>query len=268
METKPKSYKLFVSGVTQQCTEEELKGFFSWFGHIRYVKVLKYHFSRSRSFLVTTNNSGVYSRILQSQNLMFGERILHCKPYIERDANLKAILQDNNNRRVVLKKVPSSIQESEVKILIEELAGGTIERIFSYRSDLAGTNVYKKCRRYKAYSILFACRTAADRLSDMRIVRVGRTGAHGSAVERYRTGRSEEGGATVLRDDRARTGSHFSEQKVASCGRLQDNKHSRVDVNDKVHFLKPTSRVYFTSNTKFQAQPDFRLQVRLLVTER
>lgn len=298
MERRLEVNQLFVSGMPQDCSEQEMLEFFSLFGKIDNVKPWKTGYSRSKSFLVTPGDDEVYLKILGAQNLVYRKRLLHCKPFCSKKSNLKNQILDANIRRVLLKKVPSQISEEEIKTLIEGLAG-EIEMMFAYRPETSDQEHFHLFRKFRTYSVLFRSPIAAEKLLRLgkitldkqtlqpikieKFIFRGRKGqgfketpspqsfAHIQAkinrcpTQNFRDnielGMSQASRKGPYKDYSPKYHKNTAASESSSC---QVVKYLRVDINANMHAMRPSSKKYFTYHTKFLLQPESGLQIRLV----
>lgn len=304
MQKKPDTNQLFVSGMAQDSTEAEIKEFFnSRFGSIDDVKILKTAKSRSRFFLVTVADEETYQSILDAQSMVFRDRRLHCKPFVEQRSLLRSQIEADNNRRVILKGVPSVIPESRIKESLEEMVGD-IEMIFPYKSDVSYIAQFHKSRKFRTYSVLFRNKASAETLVSLGNITLDKHLSHHIEIEKYDYRRGsganirERGSSSLMqyqnrpstwRKVRSTERSIFSglqrsspirvfeqvsgsslskkKEKVSKLPNVIDGslKFQRVDINANMHSIKPTSKDYYLANKKFLARPNFDIEYRLLV---
>lgn len=290
MEKRLKTNQLFVSGVPQDCTEEEIKEYFSWFGNIDRVKLWKTGYSRSRSFLVTPENEEVYLKILTATSHLFRNRFLHCKPFEAQKMNLKNQLMDVNLRRVLLKRVPSQIPEWNIRALIENFAG-KIETMFAYRPETSDQDYSHTLRKHRTYSVLFTTKAAAERLLQLGYMTLDDQSSPRIKIEKY-CFRGRRGQMPIEKRLSPPSVKNQSENlttrdQIPSINRLSRspahgkaviegrpshrpgkspsiNKYERVDINANLHCVKPTSKKYFATNKKFFTRSESGIQIRLL----
>lgn len=297
--------RLFVTGMMATCTALELGHYFEWFGEIEDVREIKLEISSSKSFIVVPANQKIFSDILeyvQREDLTFQGRQLHCQPFASGE-KLKNLNQQLSSRRVLLKRVPSYITPFLLKQELE-MAVGKISRIFAYQSDVPKRSTQSgglHQKKFQTYSIIFEEQKAADTLVrfnsywlqgypdpiivekyDFKVVRrkskvrgairgnkgSGRGGTS-SSVTRSDGKRFENWKESIETGYKKPTKPHDKSEprkkkpiKVASEDKL---KHLKIDINDRAHFLKPTSSKYFRAISKFNKQPESNLQLRILV---
>lgn len=290
---------LFVSGMPQDSTEEQINNYFnSRFGGIAEAQVLITG-NRSRNFLVKTNDYQVYLEILATRDVIFRGRHLHCKPYTEKKSHLKSIIQEANERRIILKKVPSKIPEKKVADFLKNLAGD-IEMIFYLRSETAVQAQFLKFRKYRTYSVLFKEKESAEKLARLKTITLDEESQKPVIVEKYLyrgagNPKPEWGGSlpqqtkyqkkppSLARERFKETSQKSGLHQWATTGLVKDYQGSqfstaelsqlydqagklrRVDINASMHSIKPTSKSYFMANTKFLVQPSFALQYRVII---
>lgn len=301
MEEDLETNQLFVSGMPQDCTEEEIMQFFGWFGKISSVRLLKTGISRCKSFVVTPENKVVLYKILGTQNLVYRNRFLHVKPYESKRANLRSQLLDANTRRVILKKVPSQISEDRVRVLLEKYAG-TIETIFAYRPETSDQDHLHLLRKFRTYSVLFTTTDAAERLLQLGHISLDEQFNNPIKIEKfsYRVRaaldpRRSLSHSSLMQEEADKNG---NQMRVESCSEfgwtihpntspyeaitsvhkettnstkpspLTTCKHlklQRIDINDNIHNVKPTSKKYFQMNKRFFcSHSESQVQTRLL----
>lgn len=96
----PQEYKIFVGGLTVQTTEEDLENYFSTFGQITQVAIIKNKvtgLSKCYAFVHSTDPR-TYQRIIGSKHTLNG-RIIDCKDGFNKEEN-PALLHQLNKRKL------------------------------------------------------------------------------------------------------------------------------------------------------------------------
>lgn len=167
-----KNLSIYVAGIPSQASRSEIKKYFSQFGSIERVVTFEDKGRRSiftgddrmpiRGFcIVTPRSKHTFDRILEHSEHRFGDRILACRKYV----NGLELQQQNkllNDRRVILKQVPLSIEEKTLKKTLE-LIGGQIEMFFAFRPDTE----LKRQRKHLTCSAMFSDSRGAQELIDI-----------------------------------------------------------------------------------------------------
>lgn len=300
MHSNLETNQLFVSGTPQDSTEEQIKEYFdSRFGLIHKVKLLQTG-NRSRNFLIMASDAKIYQAILGAKDLMFRDRVLHCKPYIDQKSHLRNQIQEANDRRVILKKVPAKIPQSKISTLIEKIAG-EIELIFPYRAETLAQAQFQEFRKFRTYSVLFRNKASAERLARLGNITLDDGYSQPIKIEKYcyrrgeRQQPTEQGSLQRKKQYKYPTSTQYGPRRtfeqyqeghqISRSGQTPENSNARpmlrierssnlydgslkllrVDINAKFHSMKPTTKNYFSSNKKFLIQPECGLQIRLLV---
>lgn len=107
-------FKIFVGGLTVQTTEEDLENYFSGFGQITQVAVIKNKvtgLSKCYAFVHTTDPR-TYNRIVNSQHTLNG-RIIDCKDGFNKEDN-PALLDQLNKRKLFVGGLSVSTDDEQL----------------------------------------------------------------------------------------------------------------------------------------------------------
>ena len=153
---------LFVTGTSPSCSTETIYSYFLKFGKIRRVKIAKTS-TASIAFLVYLESPDVASRILNCEYHYFLGRKIQVQTFSSGNTLHKKV-KARNNRRILVKKLPSNISEKNLKIFLESMAG-SVESMYAFTSDQpVSQNYQNKYRRFNTYSILFETKESAKNL--------------------------------------------------------------------------------------------------------
>lgn len=135
-EKKRKSILLFVAGVPSTVNKKEVLSFFSDYGKFNLVSRTTNHPSAkqtSRGYcILACRNAKTVEFILEQKYFQFMDRTLTVKKYV---TGVQLIIQNKRTNRfkVIFKKVPIYLTESQFRDEIEALCG-TVQTIFRYKN--------------------------------------------------------------------------------------------------------------------------------------
>ena len=175
--------EVYVGGIPSYTSKDNILTYFSTFGRIEKVKLFfrsKVH-SNSKSNLsnqakgycvVKALDHQTVNNILNIKNHFFEGRYIICSLYKTGDELAKENTE-KNEKRVIIKKVPASIPELSVNLLLEKLAGGKVEVMYPFISDFQKKDVILNSegqteKRFKAYSVMFSDKESAERIIRIR----------------------------------------------------------------------------------------------------
>lgn len=173
--------RLYVAGIPTRVSERRVVEYFSQFGPIDYAemrfcgtknnKSLPLKFQSKGYCIVKAGTLQTVRNILQSQEHNFGGRKLHVSEF---RTGMDLILHNHRSakKRVLLKKVPSTLSEPEITALLEELVQGKVEAIFRYEPEGRKHKVQKH-RKISTYSVIFECRKHRDQLVELGEIPLG-----------------------------------------------------------------------------------------------
>ena len=107
-------FKIFVGGLTVQTTEQELEDYFSTFGSVTQVAVIKNKqtgLSKCYAF-VHTNEVRTYQRIISSKHNLNG-RVIDCKDGFNKDEN-PALFEKLNNKKIFVGGLSPNTQDKHL----------------------------------------------------------------------------------------------------------------------------------------------------------
>ena len=163
--------KLFVAGVSNKISKDQVREYFSQFGPVVRVEMgAPNRSNRSRAVqgrghcIVVLQSEAAAEKILHQPQHVLDGRVLTCKPYLI-GGELKSHNEMLNSRRVILKQVPKDIDPSLLKSTLEKIAG-QIETFYVLRSDSDSGNSSQD-RRHLTCSVVFKTRQAADRILEI-----------------------------------------------------------------------------------------------------
>ena len=160
--------KIFVSGFTRHTTTAQVAGYFSVFGSTRvekYDSYFKRHQNDARYkggegyFILRDMHPDTYRKILESCPHMAQRRCLEVCPL---KTGLDLILYNSlkNKRRVLVKKVPSTVTDHDlVTSLVHHY--GPVERFFSYKSETRSKQLHSSKIAFRTFSVTFQARAPA-----------------------------------------------------------------------------------------------------------
>lgn len=155
------SVRLFVTGTPAGTDGEALAAFFAGFGSVE--KLVRHRTHRTaNAWVLTVDCEETKKRLLHHHRLEFMNRHLQVQEFIT-GKSLAAKVQDMNERRVLARKVPGIITENAFTQWLESNFG-SLETVFSFRTENPLLNQLAASRRTKSYSILFRDREAAKQL--------------------------------------------------------------------------------------------------------
>lgn len=196
--------RLFVSGFSRHTTTAQVAAYFSLFGKARVEKYDSY-FKRdpSRSqfkggegyFILSEMPAATYRSILDARPHRIQNRCLEVCP-LKTGLDLIAYNHQKNQRRVLFKKVPASLEELR---FLEAIRGhfGPVEHFFGYKSDnYARQTRNNSHKRSVTYSVTFQEKSSAAKAIRQGFISL-RTldGEFVATVEKFqRSGVSEQSG--------------------------------------------------------------------------
>ena len=176
--------QIFVTGLPKNFDLASVYSYFKQFGSIEvhpYKSQLKSiarskeeinnkHFLGGEGYcLIRTFSSVTFDEIMKySEHSVFG-RCLGVTPFL---TGQELTLHNINiaNRKVIIKKVPSKISLSELKLALE-LSFGEVEKIFAFKNDRESKQTVRQAeRKFRVYSVLFAKKSSARCISERGIL--------------------------------------------------------------------------------------------------
>ena len=161
--------RLFVSGFSRQTTTAQVAAYFSLYGQARVEKYDSY-FKRDQArarfkggegyFILCEMHPITYKRILEARPHRILNRSLEVCP-LKTGLDLIMYNYQKNQRRVLIKKVPATIEELQFLTAIRSQFG-PVEQFFGYKSDnLARQSRYVSQKRFITYSVIFQEKASA-----------------------------------------------------------------------------------------------------------
>lgn len=169
------NYKIYVGGISSQMQAGKLKAYFGSFGWIesvltfnkktRRVAVAKdnklpppgtsgLNYERIKGFcIVNAGDSATFERILNHSPHILNGRTIQCSEYIT-GSKLGQANVEKNSRRVIVKNVPPTITDDELKEILESYAG-PIEIFFCFQTDNRKLILKGKQKKNKTFSVMF-----------------------------------------------------------------------------------------------------------------
>ena len=147
-----KLYRIFVAGVPGDASKETLLDYFQTFGSIESIKHQQMSAGR-RAYIVKPSSLDTFNAIVDPRvsHTLSGRAILCC-PY-ESGGSLKKLNMSTNERRVIIKRVPSQISTNDLVHWLESNVGA-VWRIFPYCTENIKKRISKE-RKYKTFSVVF-----------------------------------------------------------------------------------------------------------------
>lgn len=156
-------FALFIGGLPKGFDLEELKTYFEGFGKIKRIEQPFTTTKKSFLKLQLESQAACDAILLNQYGHRYKGRDLIVKPY-ETGQRLREHNEELNHRRIVAKNVPRYVEESQIQVWLQEIAG-PIVKMYSYENSSSGAS--KKKAKKKAYSILFQKRESADLIADL-----------------------------------------------------------------------------------------------------
>lgn len=146
--------KLFVGGIPTGVSLEDLSTFFNSVGPFK-VDIQEFKArcisGRSKGYIIVHGSDKVANqRLLDKGYLYYNDRTLTILPFYS-GTELKEMNKNTNQRRVILKRVPTSVTEGELCNLIEQ-DWGKIQSFFQYSRATKKSTANGK---FKSYSMTF-----------------------------------------------------------------------------------------------------------------
>lgn len=164
------TYKLFVGGIPRNTTESQLVNHFSRLGSVcarifkkqssKCAKPTRAANSSHKTYcVVETASEATYAAILALGEHYFGDRSITCTPY-KTGAGLQQHNLNRNERRVIVKNVPGSATDTEVRDILVRLAG-PLENFYRYKAE--SKNKTQTVKKRSTFSAMYASAEAAKR---------------------------------------------------------------------------------------------------------
>lgn len=150
-------YEVFVAGMPATIDFETVLIFFSSIGPVQKLEVLKMgkkqrgNRLRKKFYMLTTFSPKLFELLVGAPGPEFRGRRLFCQEYKSGD-DLASHSADINSRRIVIKQVPLSVNETDLKTALSQV-GGILETLYEYKSDVDIKTEYSKS--YKTCSATF-----------------------------------------------------------------------------------------------------------------
>lgn len=151
------SYEVFVAGIPAAVDASLVSIYFNELGPITNLELLKIGKVSQRNKLpktfyrLTTESRQLFSLLVDQPGPIFKGRRLFCQAFKIGD-DLALHSADINARRIVVKQVPLSAIDNQIKAALVQ-AGGPIETLYQYKSNVDTNTDYDKS--FKTYSATF-----------------------------------------------------------------------------------------------------------------
>lgn len=184
--TAEKSLSIYVAGIPTKISRHELYSYFSYFGPISTVATFTNADTRhsaqnsacisSRTrikgyCIVTTSSWSTYSKILSTEKHQLHGKQVVCARFQE-GSKLMRLNRLNNQKRVIIKNAPLGLDLEQLKCFLN-VSFGQVEIMYELKNGSTGPDSVhqeESTRQRKAYSVMFAEKTAAQRLVAQRLV--------------------------------------------------------------------------------------------------
>ena len=184
--TAEKSLSIYVAGIPTKIAKHELYSYFSLFGPISTVATFTNSdkcqsaqnmagiSSRTRIkgyCIVTTSSWSTYSKILSTEKHQLHGKQVVCARFQE-GSKLMRLNRLNNQKRAIIKNAPLGLDLEDLKCFLSA-SFGQVEIMYELKNgSSAPDSIYQEesTRQQKAYSVMFADKTAAQRLVALRLV--------------------------------------------------------------------------------------------------
>ncbi len=183
--TAEKSLSIYVAGIPTKISKNELYSYFSYFGPISTVATFsnvdtRHSVQNGASIsararikgycIVTTASWSTYSKILSTEKHQLHGKQVVCARFQE-GSKLMRLNRLNNQKRVIVKNVPSSLDLEQLKCFLS-VSFGQVELMYELKGSTSPDSVHQEesTRQRKAYSVMFSEKTAAQRLVAQRLV--------------------------------------------------------------------------------------------------
>ena len=156
-QSSPKSYEVFVAGIPGSIDSDFVSSFFNEMGPIKKLELLKIGKASKgnripkKFYKLTTDSLKLFSQLIDHPGLLFKGRRIFCQEY-KSGGDLTSHSADINARRIVVKQVPLSVEDIELKVTLVN-AGGLLETMYEYKSEVDIKTDYAKS--FKTYSVTF-----------------------------------------------------------------------------------------------------------------
>lgn len=154
--------KIFVGSLPGFMTESQVLEFFSKYGKIDSIDIKPRQDNPNKNAgycVLQVHNKVSFHKIISFEHLeIFPGRYVVCKPFMK-GTELKKATRNLDKRRLIVKLVPSSITEHDLRLYFERFAA--VENIFPFHHDSSPVDSNSKAKRNKAktktltYSLVF-----------------------------------------------------------------------------------------------------------------
>jgi hypothetical protein len=172
-------YRVFVAGIPSSLKYLSIKEYFSMIGPISRVEPISrsgFGYSDEKHSenldapckkgccIIVTSCQETYRSILEGGNYKLLGRQLICRKYLQSD-ELAEHNKQTNQQRLLLKKVPSTVSEVELKSFLEKVYGRVqIIYVFKTQKIQGGRVIEKAPRNFVTYSVTFESSAPASKL--------------------------------------------------------------------------------------------------------
>lgn len=152
-----KSFEVFVAGIPATVDSDSVNNFFNELGPIKKLEQLKIGKASKgnripkKFYKLTTDSHKLFSLLIDHPGPLFKGRTIFCQEY-KSGGDLASHSADINARRIVVKQVPLSVEDTELKVTLVN-AGGLLETMYEYKSEIDIKTDYAKS--FKTYSVTF-----------------------------------------------------------------------------------------------------------------
>ena len=154
--------KIFVGSLPGFMTESQVLEFFSKYGKIGSIEIKPRQDNPSKNSgycVLQVHNKVSFHKIISFEHLeIFPGRYVVCKPFMK-GTELKKATRNLDKRRLIVKHVPSSIKEHDLRLYFERYAA--VENIFPFHHDSSpvDSNIRSKRNKFTSktltYSLVF-----------------------------------------------------------------------------------------------------------------
>ncbi len=254
--------KVYVAGIPKKISREELYFYFSQFGQISDIityfnsDTTLHGSSGDRSVqqkgycLVATGCRSTFAKILGYQYHSLSGRSIYCTKYQE-GSKLMRQNRMNNQRRVIIRQVPTYFDISCLRVLLEQTIG-KVEILYQFKEPSTETEGFPSSLpvKFRSYSVMFEDKSCAQLLLNLKEVTFNESTF---VVEKFKPAGKrakifsalEEDGQEI-RQEQKFSGSKMDSTLSKSCG---SNQPQFLGV--PTDFVRPTTKMYYTLRSQY-----------------
>lgn len=175
-----RKFKIYVGGISSQASKFKIKTYFQLFGDVLKVQTFGKTSKKDsktgaakkiKGFcIVIVRDEETFNNILSFKEHCLEGRKIICSQFVT-GSELEINNREKNQRRVIVKGIPSDLPEHSLKAFLESIAG-EIEVLFPFKSDKPKKVKVVEIKKLRTYSVMFTSIASAEALinsSDLRL---------------------------------------------------------------------------------------------------